>query len=181
MAAGNPNEAGGSASPNMEDRLARRKIDALKRGIHRIGEEQTMPFSVHVIGIGRAGANVVAQVLKDAPDDFLSDEVLPFHGARDRHRRPGPWRGVREHAGRFPSDRAQVETLALEVPSRKDLFASAQALPGVPQAGVSALLLESELTSRGCRRTSSCRRRASRFRAPWRRRSTAGRTTTASA
>ena len=111
------------AGASMEERLARRKIDALKRGIHRIGEEQTMPFSVHVIGLGRAGANVVAQVLKDAPDDFLDDEESRFTalaidiGDQDLGE-------VRAAAGRFPAEKSQVETLALEVPSRKELFAS---------------------------------------------------------
>ena len=123
MAASDTKEAAAQAAASMDERLARRKIDALKRGIHRIGEEQTMPFSVHVVGLGRAGANVVAQVLKDAPDDFLADDSSRFTalaidiGDQDLG-------AVQEAAGRFPADKAQVETLALEVPSRKDLFAS---------------------------------------------------------
>ena len=123
MAEGKSKGAGDKAAVSMEERLARRKIDALKRGIHRIGEEQTMPFSVHVVGLGRAGANVVTQILKDAPDDFLADDSSRFTalaidiGGQDLG-------AVQEAAGRFPADKAQVETLALEVPSRKDLFSS---------------------------------------------------------
>ena len=123
MAEGKSKGAGDKAAVSMEERLARRKIDALKRGIHRIGEEQTMPFSVHVVGLGRAGANVVTQILKDAPDDFLADDSSRFTalaidiGSQDLG-------AVLEAAGRFPADKAQVETLALEVPSRKDLFSS---------------------------------------------------------
>ncbi len=107
----------------MEDKLAKRKLDALKRGIHRIGEEETMPFSVHVIGLGKAGAGVVAQILRDAPDDFLADENARFTalavdiGDQDLGQ-------VRELAGKLPAERAQVETLALAVPERKELFAS---------------------------------------------------------
>ncbi len=106
-----------------QDKLAKRKLDALQRGIHRIGEEETWPFSVHVLGIGKAGADVVAQILKDLPDDFLSDEDARFTalavdiGDQDLAQ-------VRELASSLPSDRAQVETVALDMPSRDDLFST---------------------------------------------------------
>ena len=110
-------------APSMEEKLAKRKLDALKRGIHRIGEEETMPFSVHVVGLGRAGANVVARILADAPDDLLAAPDSRFTalavdiGEQDLG-------AVEALKGRLPADRAQVETLALEVPSRKELFSS---------------------------------------------------------
>lgn len=110
-------------APSMEEKLAKRKLDALKRGIHRIGEDQTMPFSVHVVGLGRAGANAVAQILRDAPDDLLGSPDSRFTalaidiGDQDLGE-------IEALKGRLPADRAQVETVALDVPSRNELFAS---------------------------------------------------------
>ena len=111
------------AAPSMEEKLAKRKLDALKRGIHRIGEEQTTPFSVHVVGLGRAGANAVAQILTDAPDDLLDSPDSRFTalvidiGDQDLGE-------IDALKNRFPADRAQVETVALDVPPRNELFAS---------------------------------------------------------
>ena len=111
------------AALSMEEKLAKRKLDALKRGIHRIGEEETMPFSVHVVGLGRAGANVIAQILRDAPDDLLAAPDSRFTalaidiGGQDLGE-------IAALGGKLPADRAQVETVALEVPSRKELFSS---------------------------------------------------------
>ena len=41
----------GASKPAMstQDKLARRKLDALKRGIHRITDEETTPFNIHVL------------------------------------------------------------------------------------------------------------------------------------
>jgi hypothetical protein len=111
------------AGTSMEEKLAKRKLDALKRGIHRIGAEQTMPFAVHVLGVGKAGANVVAQVLKDLPGDFLDREGARFTALAvdigDAELAP-----IRDLAAKLPSERAQVETVALEVPTRNELFSS---------------------------------------------------------
>ena len=107
----------------IQDKLARRKLDALKRGIHRIGEEQTIPVSTHVIGIGKAGAEAVAQIITDLPDGYLEHEQARFTalavdiGDQDLS-------GVRQAAEKLPKDRAQVETVALEVPTRDELFAT---------------------------------------------------------
>ena len=123
MAAKKTTSSAAKTASSMEEKLAKRKLDALKRGIHRIGEEQTMPFSVHVVGLGRAGAGAVAQILKDAPDDFLADPDSRFSalaidiGDQDLS-------NINELAAKLPADRAHVETLALAVPSRNELFAS---------------------------------------------------------
>lgn len=109
--------------PSMEEKLARRKLDALRRGIHRIGEGEAMPFEVHILGLGKAGAGVVAQVLREAPERLKADDSARITalavdiGDQDLAE-------LRELAEDLPSDRVQVETVALEMPSRKDLFAT---------------------------------------------------------
>ncbi len=101
---------------SMEERLEQRKLDALKRGIHRIGKEPTVPFAVHLLGIGKAGADVIAETLAQLDADGPTFHALAVDiGDRDLGR-------VREAAARLPEGRARVETVALEVPSRDDLF-----------------------------------------------------------
>ena len=108
---------------SVEEKLARRKLDALKRGIHRITDSETTPFSVHVVGIGKAGADVVSQVLKDKAANSSSDEDSGFTalavdiGDQDLAQ-------VRQLANELPDKSAQVETVALEMPSRDELFNS---------------------------------------------------------
>lgn len=111
-----------TASPAMtaDQKLARRKLDALKRGIHRITESETTPFSVHVLGVGKAGADVVSQILKDKIANPTADEsgftaLAVDIGDQDLAQ-------VRSLADQLPDKSAQVETLALEVPSRDNLF-----------------------------------------------------------
>jgi len=71
------NTKAATAPISAEAKLARRKLDALKRGIHRIGEEDTTPCSVSVVGIGKAGADVIAQILKDkAASDSSNDNTI---------------------------------------------------------------------------------------------------------
>ena len=55
-----------------EAKLQQRKLDALRRGIHRIADTTTLPYGVHLVGVGGAGARVIEQVLLDAPDDLLA-------------------------------------------------------------------------------------------------------------
>ncbi len=108
---------------STEEKLARRKLDALKRGIHRITDAETTPFSVHVVGIGKAGADVVSQILKDKSADPASNADSGFTALAvdigDQHLAQ-----VRELASQLPDGSAQVETLALEMPGRDDLFNS---------------------------------------------------------
>ena len=51
-------------SLSMEDRLKRRKLDALKRGVHRASAGESTSIATHIVGIGRAGAGVVTQALR---------------------------------------------------------------------------------------------------------------------
>lgn len=113
---GRPTPAIGST----EAKLQQRKLDALKRGVHRIADTSALPFGVHLIGVGGAGVRVVEQFLRDAPDNLLSvpgsrlTALALDIGEQDLG-------GVRALAGRFGSAQAQVETMALELPSQHSL------------------------------------------------------------
>ena len=100
----------------MDSKLKKRKLDALRRGVHRIGAEEALPFCVNVVGIGKAGADTVAEVLRSLPPSGpkLSALVVDI-GESDLG-------GLREAAATLPSDRAEVEIVALEVPSTAELL-----------------------------------------------------------
>ena len=54
-----------------EAKLQQRKLDALRRGIHRIPLSSQHPFGVHLLGVGGAGARVIEAFLRAAPADLL--------------------------------------------------------------------------------------------------------------
>ncbi len=109
------------AAPKIstEEKLARRKLDALKRGIHRISDEDTTPFFVHVVGIGKAGADVIAQILKDKIADTNEGPVFNALavdiGEQDLIQ-------INELASNLPQGSANIETVAIDVPNRDELF-----------------------------------------------------------
>ena len=101
---------------DMDDKLEKRKLDALKRGIHRIGKDETLPFTVNLVGVGKAGAEVIAATLKALPKEGPKMCALAVDiGDQDLA-------AVKAAAAALPPGRATVETIALEVPSRDDLF-----------------------------------------------------------
>lgn len=108
---GRPTPAIGST----EAKLQQRKLDALERGVHRIADVAALPFGVHLIGVGGAGARVVEQFLRDAPADLLDvpgsrlTALAVDIGEQDLG-------AVRALAGHFDSGRAQVEALSLALP-----------------------------------------------------------------
>ena len=108
---------------STEAKIARRKLDALKRGIHRISEEDTTPFSVSVVGIGKAGADIIAQILKDKINDSGDSDDSVFHalaidiGDQDLKQ-------IDKLLEKLPKGAAEVETFSIDVPSRDDLFNS---------------------------------------------------------
>lgn len=105
-------------SATAEQKLEKRKLDALKRGIHRIGQEQTVPFSINLVGIGKAGADVVAEVLTALPPEGPMISALAVDiGDQDMTH-------LREVANGLPEGRADVRTIALDVPPRDELFAT---------------------------------------------------------
>ena len=103
-----------------EAKLQQRKLDALKRGVHRIADVTGLPYGVHLIGVGGAGVRVVEQFLRDAPADLLDVPGSRFTalaldiGEQDLA-------GVRALAGRLGSERSQVEAVALPLPSAASL------------------------------------------------------------
>ena len=100
----------------MDSKLKKRKLDALRRGVHRIGAEQGLPFCVNLIGIGKAGADTVAEVLRSLPPTGQKLSVLVVDIGE------GDLGGLREAAAALPPDRADVEIVALKVPGTPELL-----------------------------------------------------------
>lgn len=102
----------------------KKRLEALKRGgVHRVKDKDMEPSAVHIVGIGKAGADFIAQTIQQAPDDFLADSRKRFTalavdiGDQDLSQ-------VEALAQTLPVDRAQVRTFSLSVPSRDELFTS---------------------------------------------------------
>ena len=112
---GRPTPAIGST----EAKLQQRKLDALRRGVHRIADAESLPYGVHVVGVGGAGAKVVEQMLRDAPADLLAtpgsrlSALIIDIGSEDS----AALASVRALAARFPTERAHIETLSLALPT----------------------------------------------------------------
>lgn len=103
-------------SLSMEEKLQRRKLDALRRGVHRVGDEDRIPFCVNLVGVGKAGADIVAEVLRTLPSTGPKMSALVIDiGDQDL-------KGVREAARGLPADRADVEIIELAAPSRSELL-----------------------------------------------------------
>lgn len=103
-----------------EAKLQQRKLDALKRGVHRIGDASNTPFGIHLIGVGAAGVGVIQRFLQDAPADLL-------HAAGSRLTALAvdientELDGLRQLAARFDPSRCQVDGVSLELFSREQL------------------------------------------------------------
>ncbi|MHB0991825.1 MAG: tubulin-like doman-containing protein [Burkholderiales bacterium] len=109
-----------------EAKLQQRKLDALRRGVHRIADTSTLPYGVHIIGIGGAGTHVVEQVLRDAPDDLLSTTgsritALAIDIDNSNNASDATLKNITNLAQRFPADRAQIEAVSLSMPSVAEL------------------------------------------------------------
>lgn len=99
-----------------EAKLQQRKLDALKRGVHRIKDAASLVYGVHLIGVGSAGAQVIERFLKEAPSDLLEVDgsrltVLAIDIGDTAHA------GIRTHGQRFDPGKSQIETVALAHPS----------------------------------------------------------------
>lgn len=99
-----------------EAKLQQRKLDALKRGVHRIADISKMAFGSHVIGVGREGGKIVEAFLANTPPDALATNGSRLSAlAVDIEN---------EHLGqisslgdKFDGARAHVETFSLDIPS----------------------------------------------------------------
>ena len=109
---GRPTPAIGST----EAKLQQRKLDALRRGVHRVVDADSLPYGVHLIGVGGAGVKVAEQMLRDAPADLLATSgsrlsVLAIDIGEEA------LVGVQSLASKFPAQSAHIEALALSIPT----------------------------------------------------------------
>lgn len=103
-----------------EAKLQQRKLDSLRRGIHEIKNAENLPYGVHLVGVGGAGAKVIRQFLRDAPPTLLDVigsrlSVLAIDiGDQDLHE-------IQALASKLPADRIHIETVALAIPGIEEL------------------------------------------------------------
>jgi hypothetical protein len=90
------------------------------------------PHCIHAIGIGKAGTYMVDALLRTGEiEDLLEDKRARFTalsvdiGDQDQHQFRNYGQGFLERLEDrdIPTERAQIRTVSLEVPSREDLFA----------------------------------------------------------
>jgi hypothetical protein len=96
------------------------RIEALRtEGVHRAGDHEG-PFSLHVLGLGKTGADLITSILTHQPEGFLSEPGTRFSalavdiGDEDLAQ-------VREAAGAVPAEKSFVRTVAMPVPTHADL------------------------------------------------------------
>src|SRR5215210_8422612 len=91
------------------------------------------PHCIHAIGIGKAGTYMVDALLRTGEiEDLLEDQRARFTtlavdiGDQDLHQFRDYGKGFlqRLEDRGIPSERAQIRSVAMEMPSRDDLFAS---------------------------------------------------------
>jgi hypothetical protein len=100
------------------DDLAR--IEALRtEGVHRAGDHEG-PFSLHVLGLGKTGADLITSIMKNQPEGFLSAQGTKF-GALAVDIGDEDLAQVREAASSLPADKSYVNTVAMPVPTHADL------------------------------------------------------------
>ena len=103
-------------SVSIEGRLKRRKLDALKRGVHRVNGEETLSLATHVIGIGKAGIGAVTQIIRDLEPGAPKLTALVIDiGDQDLSE-------LRRLVAELPTKRANVSIIALDVPDPDTLF-----------------------------------------------------------
>lgn len=99
----------------MEEKLRRRKLEALKRGVHRVPIGETLPVSIHAVGIGGDGVAAIAELLRNLPPGGAKFHALAVDiGARHVSE-------LQALAARLPPGRAEVMTVALDPPDAQHL------------------------------------------------------------
>ena len=99
----------------MEEKLKRRKLEALKRGVHRVPINETLPVSTHVVGIGADGIAAIAELLRSLPPGGATLHAL----AIDIGGQHVP--ALQAQAASLPPGRAEVTTVALDLPDARRL------------------------------------------------------------
>jgi hypothetical protein len=122
-----------TALASTEEKIQRRKLDALKRGIHRIGDNPGMPYTIHLVGIGGAGTAIVARTMEQIANATLEADgarlsVLAIDISDSAHLDT-----IRRNGARLEGPHASVQVLQLEVPTKEKLFASFKRYPGFLQ------------------------------------------------
>lgn len=110
----------GRPTPSMgttEAKLQQRKLDALRRGVHRIADPAAVAANLHMVGIGTGGAAMVAAILEAAKPDLLADPrarltALAIEVGEDRTRLDA----IDKAGTRFAGGQAHIETMLLPVP-----------------------------------------------------------------
>ena len=105
---------------STEAKLQQRKLDALRRGVHRVADADSLPYGVHLIGVGGAGAKVVEVMLREAPAGLLANSGSRL-SALAVDIGDAALAGVRSLASKFPAASVHVETLALKLPTAASL------------------------------------------------------------
>jgi hypothetical protein len=103
-------------SATMEERLKRRKLDALKRGVHRIAGGDALPMATHIVGIGKAGAEVIAETLRHLEPDAPKINALAIDIG------PDDLSTLWAVAADIPPHRAKVTVVSVDTPERSELL-----------------------------------------------------------
>ena len=121
---GRPTPAVGST----EAKLQQRKLDALRRGVHRVIDAETLAYGVHVIGVGGAGVNIVHQMLLDAPASLLetSGSRMSVLAIDIGDSNVQAMADIQSLSKKFDAGQSHIETLTLEVPSNVEMDESMQ-------------------------------------------------------
>lgn len=110
-------------SLSTEERLKRRKLDALKRGVHRASQGESTSVTTHIVGIGRAGAGVVAETLRSLqPGGQRLTALVVDIGDHDLG-------DLKALAVTMDPEIASVDILSLATPSRLDLLSTLRDFP----------------------------------------------------
>ena len=107
----------------MEEKLKRRKLEALKRGVHRVPINETLPVSIHAVGIGRDGVAAIAELLRSLPSGgaklhALACDIGTQHVSE-----------LQALAASLPPGRAEVVTVALDPPEARHLASALAQYP----------------------------------------------------
>ncbi len=107
----------------MEEKLKRRKLEALKRGVHRVPINETLPVSIHVVAIGGDGVAAIIELLRSLPPGGATLHAL----AVDIGTQHVP--ELQALTASLPPGRAEVVTVALDLPDAQHLASALAQYP----------------------------------------------------